>query len=93
MDWGKNFYIAYIVWNVIVFLVYGFDKYNAIHQRWRISEKTLLKIAFCMGGLGAFLGMQIFRHKTKHKEFVTLVPIFMLLNYLIIFYAKKTGVM
>ena len=42
-----------IIWNVIVFLTYGIDKLKAIKNGWRISEKALLMLAFCMGGVGA----------------------------------------
>ena len=36
--------------------------------------------AFFFGGPGAFLGMQIFRHKTKHLQFQIFVPVFMILQ-------------
>ncbi|MBQ7751867.1 MAG: DUF1294 domain-containing protein [Clostridia bacterium] len=69
-----------VIWNVIVFALYGIDKHNAIHKKWRISERKLLLMAFFMGGAGAFLGMQFFRHKTKHLKFTVGVPLMMLLN-------------
>ena len=81
-----------IVWNIIVFALYGIDKYNAIHKKWRISEKTLLLTAFFMGGVGAFLGMQFFRHKTKHLKFTVGVPIMMLVNLGVIYLFGKVNV-
>ncbi|MBR4721163.1 MAG: DUF1294 domain-containing protein [Clostridia bacterium] len=78
-----------VIWNIIVFLLYGIDKYNAIHKKWRISEKTLLLAAFFMGGVGAFLGMQFFRHKTKHVKFTVGVPVMMLLNLGVIYLLGK----
>lgn len=77
-----------IIWNVIVFLTYGIDKLKAIKNGWRISEKALLMLAFCMGGVGAYLGMQTFRHKTKKLKFNILVPLAVIFNMAII-YAKK----
>lgn len=77
-----------IIWNVIVFLTYGIDKLKAIKNGWRISEKALLMLAFCMGGVGAYLGMQTFRHKTKKLKFNILVPLAVIFNIAII-YAKK----
>ena len=77
-----------IIWNVIVFLTYGIDKLKAIKNGWRISEKALLMMAFCMGGVGAYLGMQTFRHKTKKLKFNILVPLAVIFNIAII-YAKK----
>ena len=68
------------VWNIITFLLYGMDKQKAKANRNRISEKTLILSAFFMGGLGAFIGMAIFRHKTRHLKFKILVPLFLILN-------------
>ncbi|MBQ8636820.1 MAG: DUF1294 domain-containing protein [Clostridia bacterium] len=63
------------VWNLVVFLLYGIDKLKAVRNSWRISEKTLLVSAFLLGGVGAFFGMQIWRHKTQHTSFKVLVPL------------------
>ena len=77
-----------IIWNVVVFAVYGIDKLKAIKNGWRISEKALIGMAFLMGGFGAYLGMQTFRHKTKKLKFNILVPLAVIFNMAII-YAKK----
>lgn len=57
------------IWNLAVFLLYGADKLFAIQKRRRISERTLLTSSLLLGGVGAFFGMEIWRHKTKHKKF------------------------
>ena len=67
----------YIVVNIVAFVMYGADKYFAKKDMWRISEKALLGIAAIGGAFGAFLGMETFRHKTKHKKFTLLVPVLM----------------
>ena len=76
--------IAFAVWNLIVFLVYGADKRKARKDKWRISEKTLILLALLFGGTGAFIGMRVFRHKTQHKKFTIAVPLLMILNYICI---------
>lgn len=76
--------VILLVWNIVVFLIYGIDKRSAIKGKWRISEKNLLILAFFMGGFGAFLGMQIFRHKTMHIKFKICVPLAMIVNIAII---------
>ena len=59
--------LAYLaVINVITFGLYGLDKYRAMNNMWRIPEKTLLGAAAVGGAYGAYLGMRIFHHKTKH---------------------------
>ena len=60
--------------NVAAFLMMGADKKRAIQQRRRIPEKTLLLTALVGGSLGAYMGMQSFRHKTKHLKFTLGIP-------------------
>lgn len=71
----KYFWIYFAVINVVTFFTYGIDKYKAIKGHWRISEKTLIGLAMIGGFAGAFFGMQVFRHKTKHMKFVIGVPV------------------
>ena len=66
--------------NLLAFCLYGVDKKRAIKDRWRIPESTLLGIAFVGGSVGAWAGMQTFRHKTKHWKFKILVPVFFILQ-------------
>ena len=59
----------YTVMSVIAFILYGFDKRLAKQRKRRIPEKTLLGFGFFGGAVGALLGMEVFRHKTKHWHF------------------------
>lgn len=70
----------YIAINAAAFLMYGADKFFAKKGMWRIPEKTLLLSAALGGAFGAFFGMEIFRHKTKHKKFTVSVPVLMALH-------------
>jgi uncharacterized membrane protein YsdA (DUF1294 family) len=76
--------ILLLVINLISFFAFYSDKKKAERGEWRISETTLLLLAFCGGGLGAFLGMRIFHHKTKKMKFRILVPIFLILQIILI---------
>ena len=80
----KIFLVFYAIMTVITFILYGADKAKARKGKWRIPEKTLLLFSACFGGLGAFLGMKIFRHKTKHTSFKVLVPVFMIIQFILI---------
>ncbi|MCL2360765.1 MAG: DUF1294 domain-containing protein [Defluviitaleaceae bacterium] len=73
-----------ILWNIITFSMYYADKRKAEKNKWRIKERTLILIAFLMGGIGALLGMYLLRHKTQHTSFKLLVPIGLVLNLLVI---------
>ena len=66
--------------NFIAFVLYGLDKRYARRKQWRISEATLLAVAALYGALGAFLGMKLFRHKTKHLKFTFTVPFLLILQ-------------
>ena len=58
-----------LVWNLVVFFVYGLDKHKAIRHKRRISEKALLVQTLIFGGMGAFLGGRLFRHKINKWYF------------------------
>ena len=74
--------------NVIVFALYGVDKRRAIRGAWRVPEKTLLTGTWLLGGVGAWLAMRIFRHKTKHIAFQVSAPIGAILSLLLMLLAS-----
>lgn len=80
----KIFLVFYALMTIVTFVLYGVDKSKAKKGKWRIPEKTLLLFAACFGGLGAFLGMKIFRHKTKHTSFKIIVPVSMIIQFILI---------
>lgn len=65
----KFLLIYYLVINLIGFAIMGIDKQRAIRGAWRISEASLFLTALVGGALGCTLGMNHFRHKTKHWYF------------------------
>ncbi|MEH7236276.1 DUF1294 domain-containing protein [Bacillus sp. JJ1562] len=67
--------LIYVILNVYGLLLMYIDKNRARNNKWRISEKHIWIVAILGGALGATFGMKQFRHKTKHKHFVTLLPI------------------
>ena len=85
----ENYLILLAIWNVAVFLLYGFDKWCAKNDKWRISEKTLISAAFLMGAVGAMLGIRAFRHKTQKKMFMALVAVAFLVNAGVLFWFER----
>ncbi|MEE0084745.1 MAG: DUF1294 domain-containing protein [Paludibacteraceae bacterium] len=71
-------YIYLAIINVVAFTAYGLDKWKAKKSKWRIPESTLILFAAIGGALGAYAGMKCFRHKTQHKKFTILVPLFLI---------------
>ena len=71
---------ALLLVNIVAFAAYGIDKRKAQKGKWRIPESTLLLLALFGGAIGALLGMRMFHHKTKHRKFKILVPLFLVLQ-------------
>ena len=72
----KNIFLAaWLAMNGFTFCLYGVDKRRAKRGAWRIPEKTLLLCTWLLGGVGALIGMRVFRHKTKHCAFTVSAPI------------------
>ena len=65
----KYLLIWLVVKNFVLFVLMYSDKQRARKRKYRISEKYLLILGLIGGGLGGVLGMQVFRHKTKHRYF------------------------
>ena len=74
------FLIYLLVVNIIGFIIMGVDKKRAIRGAWRISEASLFFVAFIGGSLGAIMGMQHFRHKTKHWYFQYGMPVILMVQ-------------
>lgn len=77
-------FYAVLIWNGVVFLLFGIDKYKAKKGLWRIPEKTLLWCALLFGSVGALLGMKVFRHKTLHNKFRIGLPLMLIFHIILI---------
>lgn len=79
-----SIYLAII--NIIGFFAMFADKQKAIHNQWRIPEKTLFALALIGGSLGTTLGMHICRHKTKHWYFRFGMPLILIIQLVLLFH-------
>src|SRR5262245_51611517 len=70
---SPNWQCALACWlvalNAVTFLYYGYDKWQSRRGRPRVPEFVLHARAIGGGSLGAYLGMQVFRHKTIKGRF------------------------
>ena len=86
MDSYSLYYLLAI--NIVTFLLYGIDKYKAKKGRWRVSEATLIALAVIGGSIGAWGGMHIWHHKTKHKKFKLGIPTIIILQIALAIYLR-----
>lgn len=75
---------AVFIMCVITFAAFAADKLKAINGSRRISERTLLSLCFLFGALGGLLAMYLVRHKTKKAKFYCLVPLFLVLQTILV---------
>ncbi len=87
-----NWLYILLLYNLVVFIIFGIDKLRAVKKHWRISERMLLLLSLLFGATGAVLGMIVFKHKTHKTKFRALVPIFYILNITLIMTGIKYGV-
>lgn len=72
--------------NLVTFCAYGIDKRKARRGKWRMKERTLIGLAILGGSIGAFLGMQLFHHKTRRRKFTIGIPVIFFLQAAVWFY-------
>ena len=75
--------IYLILINITGFVIMGVDKKRAIRGAFRISEASLFKVALFGGSLGCILGMQHYRHKTRHWYFQYGMPAILFIQILL----------
>ncbi len=64
-----KFVALFLALNAFVLSIYFLDKQAARHHGTRISERTLLTLAFVGGSLGAVCAQRLLRHKTRKEPF------------------------
>jgi uncharacterized membrane protein YsdA (DUF1294 family) len=67
-----------------IFVMYS-DKKKSRKGKWRTPENNIFAIAIAYGALGIFMGMRLFRHKTKHNKFVIGIPLILIVEIFIFF--------
>lgn len=64
----------------LALVLYGWDKHRARTQGRRVPEARLHALALLGGFPGAFLGMHLFRHKTRQLRFHAVIVLAALLH-------------
>jgi len=69
----KIAFVWYSFMSLLLFIIYGLDKAQAVANGRRIPEKVLHFLALAGGFPGGFLGRKYFHHKTKKPAFLIIL--------------------
>ena len=81
-------FIYYGFINIVLFIMMGFDKWQAKRGKSRVPEIKLFAASIAGGGIGGFLGMVAWHHKIRKARFyfvflaTTFIHIYFLYQYL-----------
>ena len=84
MDTTTALLIIFLLFNVVTFCLFWWDKEAARDGDWRVSEARLLQFAFLGGSLGAFAAQRLLRHKTRKEPFRTRLMAILILHMLLV---------
>ena len=84
MHTATTLFIIFLLFNVVTFCLYWWDKEAARDGHWRVSEARLLQFAFLGGSLGAFAAQRLLRHKTRKEPFRTQLMAILVLHTLLV---------
>ena len=79
-----------IVINIITFLVFGYDKWQAKNNKRLISEFNLLLLAGIGGTIGGLIGMNFFKHKTNKFSFILSFYAIVILQIVLLYFGIQT---
>ncbi len=84
MLWMLSAYL--IIMNIAGLFFMGIDKAKAKRHAWRIPEKMLFLVSMLGGSAGTWAGMYLFRHKTRHWQFVIGMPSILIFHIILAVY-------
>ena len=86
----KELILYIIIINIIGMILTCYDKIaSKKFRRNRIREKVLLLIGALGGAISMYITMKLIRHKTRHKKFMTGLPIILILQIVFLIYKVK----
>lgn len=84
------FYL-FLFFNIIGFILIGYDKYLVKKHKSRISEKTLLTFVLIGGTIGSGLAMLLFKHKTAKRSYLLKFWGIAILQILLFYFLYRYG--
>ena len=90
-DWHKILIAYLVIINFITFAAFAVDKIAAIERKSRIRIVTLLALAFFGGSVGGLIAIYLLRHKTRKDYFTVGIPLIMIMQVVLLFYAMNAA--
>lgn len=88
-DYQKLIVVYFFVVNLLTIFFYTYDKYLAMKYKRkakkRVKESTLILLALLGGSLFSMLSIFLLRHKTRKIKFTKLIPIFFIIQSIILY--------
>lgn len=81
--------VAYALLSVLTFIVYWWDKRQALARRWRTQESTLQLLALLGGWPGALLAQAYLRHKSQKRPFLVMFWFAVVVNLIALSWAAS----
>ena len=81
----ENLFYLFLILNIVTFAVAGYDKHQAVNNKYRIPEKTLFTLAACGGSVGLGLAMLFFRHKISKTSFIVKFAVIVMAQLALLF--------
>ena len=81
----KILLLYFLIINSFTFLTTGYDKYLAVKNKRRISEKMLFALGLFGGSVGLLLAMLIFKHKTSKSSFIVKFSAIFLIHIIVVY--------
>lgn len=80
---------AYALLSVLTYIVYWWDKRQALARRWRTQESTLQLLALLGGWPGALLAQAYLRHKSQKQPFLVVFWFAVVVNLIALSWAAS----
>lgn len=87
----NSLFMSFLFWyfpliNLVAFSTTGLDKWLAIQQKWRISERNLLLTSAIGGTIGSGFAMLLFKHKTAKRSFLWKYFLIAILQIILVYF-------
>ena len=77
--------LYFAVISLVSIILTAYDKIaSKKFRKHRIAEKTLICVGIMGGAVAEYVTMKLIRHKTRHKKFMTGLPVIIVLQAILI---------